>query len=211
MREVKEEKVESEKTNRNGENKKKIIFPIIIAIILIIIIILFISAKGHGSVKTHIKTTLDSIVEKSDLETANITYNVIAKRCKDDKNCDKASNDIDDFKYVVSCKGTITAGIDFKKIDVNVDEKKKKIIITMPDATIKGDPNIGSIKFLNGKELGASELPDARKLCQETVKEKSEKDNKLIPAAKEQARVVLEEFYGQWIKAYDSSYTIEVK
>ena len=36
-------------------------------------------------------------------------------------------------------------------------------------------------------------------------------DGKLIPAAKEQARIVLEEFYKQWIKAYDASYTVEVK
>jgi hypothetical protein len=33
----------------------------------------------------------------------------------------------------------------------------------------------------------------------------------LIPAAKEQSRVVLEQFYKQWIKAYDSSYDVEVK
>lgn len=191
-------------------NRRNII-TILVCILLIVLLISFFSKKGDGKVKTQIKTTLDSIVEKSDLETANITYNVIAKKCKNDSNCDKNSNNIDDFKYVVSCKGTITAGIDFKKVNIEVDEKNKKVIITMPEATIKGDPNIGSIKFLNGKDLKAAELPDARKLCQETAKEKSEKDNKLIPAAKEQARVVLEEFYGQWIKAYDSSYTVEVK
>ena len=176
---------------------------------LIIVIGLFVATRGHGSVKTHIKTSLESIVEKSDLETANITYNVIAKKCKDEKKCDKKSNNIDDFKYVVSCKGTITAGIDFKKINIEVDGKK--VLITMPEATIVGEPNIGSIKFINGKDLEAAELPDARKLCQETAIEKSKNDNKLIPAAKEQARVVLEGFYDQWIKAYDSSYTIEVK
>lgn len=187
------------------------IITIVVCILLIIIIISFFSNNSDGKVKTQIRTTLDSIIEKSDLETANITYNVIAKKCKNENNCDKNSNNIDDFEYVVSCKGTITAGIDFKKVNIEVDEKNKKVIITMPEATIKGEPNIGSIKFLNGKDLKAAELPEARKLCQETAKEKSEKDNKLIPAAKEQARVVLEEFYDQWIKAYDSSYTVEVK
>ena len=206
----KEFKEESKKERKNKINNNKIIFLVII-VIIIIIISSFVLTSGQGSVKTHIKTTLDNIVEKSDLETANITYNIIAKKCKDDKKCDKTSNNIDDFEYVVSCKGTITAGIDFKKIDIEVDEKNKKILIKMPEATIKGEPNIGSIKFLNGKDLEASKLPDARILCQETVKEKSEKDNKLIPAAKEQARVVLEEFYGQWIKSYNSSYKIEVK
>lgn len=205
--EVKEEEVKEE--NKKGVKKNKAIFPVIIVLLLIIVIGLFVVTRGHGSVKTHIKTSLESIVEKSDLETANITYNVIAKKCKDEKKCDKKSNNIDDFKYVVSCKGTITAGIDFKKINIEVDGKK--VLITMPEATIVGEPNIGSIKFINGKDIEAAELPDARKLCQETVIEKSKNDNKLIPAAKEQARVVLEEFYDQWIKAYDSSYTIEVK
>lgn len=205
--EVKEEEVKEE--NKKGVKNNKAIFPVIIVLLLIIVIGLFVATRGHGSVKTHIKTSLESIVEKSDLETANITYNVIAKKCKDEKKCDKKSNNIDDFKYVVSCKGTITAGIDFKKINIEVDGKK--VLITMPEATIVGEPNIGSIKFINGKDLEAAELPDARKLCQETVIEKSKNDNKLIPAAKEQARVVLEEFYDQWIKAYDSSYTIEVK
>lgn len=199
------------KENKKNLKKNKIIKSVTIVLLLIILLVLFVSTRGHGSVKTHIKTTLESIVEKSDLETANITYNVIAKKCKEDKECDKESNNINDFKYVVSCKGTITAGIDFKKIDIEVDERNKKVLITMPEATIIGNPTIGSIKFLNGKDLDADELPDARKLCQETVKEKSEKDNKLIPAAKEQARIVLEGFYNQWIKAYDSSYKIEVK
>ena len=101
--------------------------------------------------------------------------------------------------------------IDFQKIKVDVDEKDKKVIVKVPDATIIDEPNIHSIKFLNGNELSASELPNARKLCQETVKEKSELDQKLIPAAKEQSRVVLEEFYNQWIKAYDSSYRVVIE
>lgn len=112
---------------------------------------------------------------------------------------------------MVSCKGTITAGIDFSKIKIEQIDKEKKLIITMPEATLKGEPTIGSTKFLNGTDISANELPEARKLCQETVKEKSEKDNKLLPAAKEQARVVLEEFYSQWIKAYDSDYKVEVR
>ena len=150
-------------------------------------------------------------LEKSDLETATITYNVIAKKCKDEKKCDKSSNNINDFKYVASCKATITAGLDFKKVEIEVDEKNKKVIIKIPDAIIKGDPNIGSIKFLNGNELNSSEYADARKLCQETALEKSKKDNKLIPAAKEQAKIVLIEFYNQLIKGYNPAYTVEVK
>ena len=74
-----------------------------------------------------------------------------------------------------------------------------------------GEPTIGSVKFLNGEDVSADELPNARKLCQEETKAKSETDDKLIPAAKEQAKTVLEEFYKQWIKSYDNTYVVEVK
>lgn len=194
---------------RSKKNGKIIFLPFLLIIVILIGVFVFPNKKG--SIKIKVKSTLESLVEKSNLETVNITYNVIAKECKNENNCDKSSNKIRDFKYVVSCQGTITAGIDFNEVDIEVDEENKKVLVTIPDATIKGDPNIGSINFLNGDELGADELPNAMKLCQTTVKEKSEADVKLIPAAKEQARLVLEEFYKQWIKAYDSSYVVEVK
>ena len=111
---------------------------------------------------------------------------------------------------MVSCKGSITAGIDFKDVKIDIDKKNKKIVVKVPEATIKGEPNIGSIKFLNGDEIPAEEYPNARKLCQETTILKSKEDDKLIPMAKEQALVVLEEYYNQWIKAYDSSYKVEI-
>ena len=88
---------------------------------------------------------------------------------------------------------------------------KTKIIVTVPEATLTGEPTIGSVKFLNGEDVSADELPNARKLCQEETKAKSEKDDKLIPAAKEQAKTVLEEFYKQWIKSFDNTYVVEVK
>ena len=208
---LKDEKIAKRKVEqKNSSILSKII--VMAAIILVVgVVILLVNGSKEGKIKSNAKISLDKIVEKSDLETANITYNVIAKKCKNEEECDLNSNNITDFKYVVSCKGTITAGIDFSKIKIEQIDKEKKLIITMPEATLKGEPTIGSTKFLNGTDISANELPEARKLCQETVKEKSEKDNKLLPAAKEQARVVLEEFYTQWIKAYDSDYKVEVK
>ena len=196
--------------NENGPINYKLWIPLLL-IFITLFVIFFTRLNKEGQIKMKVKSTLEKVVEKSDLETVTITYNVIAKKCKDEENCDQKSNNISDFQYVVSCKGSIVAGIDFQKIKVDVDEKDKKVIVKVPDATIIDEPNIHSIKFLNGNELSASELPNARKLCQETVKEKSELDQKLIPAAKEQSRVVLEEFYNQWIKAYDSSYHVVIE
>ena len=205
------EKEKNEKTEKIKivTKNKKVTIPILSLFIIALIALFFIPKKGID-IKINIKSSLDKMVEKSDLETVNITYNVIAKKCKK-KNCDTKSNNIKDFEYVASCKGTITAGIDFNDVKIKVSNTKKKITIQVPEATIKGDPTIGSVKFLNGKDIPADELPNARKLCQETLLKKSSEDEKLIPLAKEQATIVLEEFYSQWIKAYDSSYTITVE
>ena len=170
---VNEENKKVKETKINIKSKFKfIVFGIAILIILLLVLSL-INSKS-GSIETKVKVSLDRIVEKSDLETANITYNVIAKKCKTD-GCDKSSNNIKDFEYVVSCKGTITAGIDFNNVKLEVDKKNKKVTITIPEASITGEPNIGSIKFLDGNDVAANELPNARNLCKETVIEKSEK------------------------------------
>lgn len=194
------------------ESDKKMKIPIV-AIMIVALIIVFggsILTSKEGKTKNTVKSSLDKVVEKSDLETVSFTYNVIAKKCKNDKNCDLKSNDIDYFKYVVSCKGTITAGLDFQNVKIDVDEDKKIIIVKIPEATLSKTPSVGSVRFLN-EDVSADELPNARNLCAETIKYKSEADEKLLPAAKEQARVVLEEFYFQWIKAYNLEYKVEVK
>lgn len=206
---AKREENQPKKIKKKKSNLKKVLAFLVVGVIAVVVIITLIP-KGERKIEMKIKSSLTKIIEKSDLETINITYNVIAKQCKED-GCDTTSNKIGNFKYVVSCKGTITAGIDFSNVKIDVDEENKKIIIEVPEAVIKGEPNIGSIKFLNGNNVSADELPNARKLCQEVTKAKSQEDDQLIPKAKDQAIIVLEEFYSQWIKAYDSSYTVEVK
>ncbi len=192
------------------ENKSNKGLVLLLIVVIIVLVAVFVIPNKEGKIKISAKTSLDRFVEKSDLETVNFTYNVIAKKCKDMNDCDLKSNNIDDFEYVVSCKGTLTAGIDFKDVKIDVNSKEKKLIVTLPEATIK-EINVNSTNFLNGKDVPASELPNARKLCEDTTKEKSNKDGKLLPAAKEQASVVLESFYEQWVKAFDNDYTVEIK
>lgn len=215
--EEKEVKSEEEKNDVKNENprKKRFKFKGFLLVLLLAVIIflgvIFVIPSRDGDIQLKVKSTLEKVVEKSNLETININYNVIAKKCKDEDKCNLKSNNIKDFEYVASCKGIITAGIDFSDVKITVDYEKKKVIITLPAAKIIDEPNITSIKFLNGSDLPANEFPNARKLCQETTLEKSREDEKLLPAAKEQAIVVLGQFYKQWIKAFDDSYQVEIK
>ena len=123
MKEIKKEEVKEENNNKAKEQKKKSkkidikILAYIFTILLVLIVIL-IATNKEGSHSTKIKSTLDDMVKKSEIQTATFTYNVIAKKCKNEKKCNKDSNNIDDFEYVVSCKGTITAGIEVKNIKI---------------------------------------------------------------------------------------------
>ena len=205
---VKKETSSAQKKQLSQKINKKTLILAGGGILIFLIIVLGIFNK-EGSVQVKVKSSLDKLVEKSDLETVTFTYNVIAKECKDDDKCDKTSNDIDDFEYVISCDGSITAGIDFEKTEIEIKEKEKKVIINLSSASVT-DINVGTLKFINGDDIPASELVNARNLCEETIKEKSNKDEELLLTAKEQAKEVLMSFYGQWLKSIDDEYTIEI-
>jgi hypothetical protein len=204
---------------KNEENikkeKKKIklpIIPIILIVLIIVAIINFIPSKRNETIK--IKSMLTDVTNKSDLETAKITYNVIAKECEKE-GCDKSSNKISDFKYVVSCKGSVVANIDFSKIKIDFDKNENTFKINIPKVSISDDIELGSKSFIKGEKLPASEVTNAQTLCEETIKEKAKADNKLLPAAREQVIVVLDNYYSQLIKSYnkinnkDYKYVIE--
>ena len=121
------ERVEQEKKEEKHQkikNPLKALCLILLSLIFIALISVILVLNKEGKITEKVKTSLDKIVEKSDLETINVTYNIIAKQCKKN-DCDKKSNNIDDYKYVVSCKGTITAGINFKDVKIDEDIKNK--------------------------------------------------------------------------------------
>lgn len=196
--------------SKSQKQKKKILL-VIGAVILVVLLIVFVIPNKARTIKTNVKSSLERTEIRSNLETASFTYNVIAKKCKDDNKCDKESTSIKEFEYVISCEGTITSGIDFSKIEIDVNDKEKKLIITMPEATITDTSMGNDLKFINGDRVLANKMEEARKLCKATTKEKSEADGTLLDTAKKQAQVVLQEYYEQWIKAYDSDYKVEVR
>ena len=214
--EEKEKKIEDENQSQKVEIKvkqehKKIPLIILCIVIIIIFATIFIFRNTAGTIsELKVKSSLEKVVEKSELQTATYTYNFIAKKCKKE-NCNLNSNDINDFEMVVSCKGKVTAGIDLEKIEVEVDKENKKIVIKLPEPTLSKDPDIKSFNILNGDELSSSATAIAHNLCEETIIEKSKLDKNILKNAKEQSATVLEEYYKSWIKAYDDLYEVEIK
>ena len=194
-------------------NKKAKIFIILLIIIAILCLILSIKNSETGKLKILAESSLEKIVEKNDLETVNYTYNAIARQCKKDS-CSKDSENTDDYKYFVSYEGTVSAGIDFKQVKIEVNEKEKKLIITIPEPKITGyNVDIGSMKFIFTKDKynEASELEKAFKLCKEDLKTRSDKDELILKTAKQNSITVLEAFFEPWIETFNSEYEVEVK
>ena len=182
--------------------------------VVLIIVVLF-GVLGLNSEPNRIKirawSSLEEVFEKNDLETVKYTYNGIAKQCKKD-NCTEDS-DMKDYKYFVLYNGTVTAGIDFKEIDIEVDKSAKKLIITIPEPKITGYNVEESMKFIvnNNKYNEASEYEAALKLCKEDLESRSKEDETILTTAKQNTIIVLEAFFKPWIENFNDEYKVEIK
>jgi len=216
---IKEETTSKKKIlNRGIEKFKQSKKTTKIIIVLVVIIIMLILSLGiltseTGKLKISAESSLEKIVEKNDLETVSYTYNAIARQCKKE-GCSKNSENTDDYKYFVAYDGTVSAGIDFKQVKIDVDKNEKKLIITVPEPKITGyNVDIGSLKFIFTKEKynEASELEKAFKLCKDDLESRSEKDELILKTAKQNSITVLEAFFKPWIETFNSEYEVIVK
>ncbi len=202
---------EEENIEKEPKKKKKVPYVIILVAVLVII---FAGTyyMGDGRIRISVESWLERIVKKNDLQTVTYTYNAIVKQCKNDKCTEKSSND--DYKYFVSYEGTVTAGIILKKVDIDVDRANKKIIMTLPEATITGyNVPIGKLDFIfmKGKYNKSQELEAAHKLCKADLEERSSKDKLILETAKKNAAIVLKEFYKPLIDRKYPKYDLEIK
>ena len=186
---------------------------LLMVIIGVFALLLGILTSETGMLKLSAESSLERIVEKNDLETVNYTYNAIARQCKEDE-CLRNSENTDDYKYFVAYEGTVSAGINFKQVKIDVDKKEKKLIITVPEPKITGyNVDIGSLKFIFTKDKynEATELEKAFKLCKEDLKIRSEEDKLILKTAKQNSIIVLESFFKTWIETFNSDYEVIVK
>jgi hypothetical protein len=116
--------------------KKVIIFIVVIFAVIALIVsgIFFIPEvkkfsffeNQENNINIITQSELQDLIETSDLYTVSYVYNAVATVYDED------SKNKDTIKYYVSYKGNVDAGIDFSKIDINVDEDLKKITIAPP-------------------------------------------------------------------------------
>lgn len=131
-------------------------------------------------------STLEKIINVSELSTFTAVYNGIAEVANEKKP--------DQIDYYVSYEATVNAGIDFQTVGVSMDEEQKIITLKVPEAHITNlavDMSSLDFIFLNKKADKSGVTEDAYKACEEDVKRESEQQTAICELAKQNAENVL--------------------
>ncbi len=159
----------------------------------------------EGEVTTITKTSLEKVFEISEFSTADYTYNAIAYAYKED--------DIT-ARYYVAYKGTVKAGMDFSKIQFEIDEVNKKIVLDLPECEIQSTTvDFGSMEYIFADKKYETETvsQEAYKLCQEDLAKRSAQEEELLYLARENAIAVVEALVYPWVNQLDAQYIVEIK
>ena len=121
-------------------------------------------------------STLEKIIQVSELSTSTVVYNGIAEVPEAD--------DPDSIAYYVSYEATVQAGIDLTAVEVQeVDHEAKTITISLPEVQLfDANVDISSLDyiFLDDKANTATVSAEAYKACQEDVNAESEKQSQIL-------------------------------
>lgn len=190
-------------------NTKLVIVLLAVIVILGLIIYKFLFKNSSKGIIIDAKTSFEKTSDVQELRTAKFTYNGVAKKCQDGCKYD----DSDKPLYYVSYEGEVTVGLDFEEISFEVDKDKKILKIITPEVKITDARTfIEKQKFIfkKGGYDTATELSEANRICNEDIKRRASEDDKLLQTAKDNAKIVLEQFFSSWLDHYYTDYKLEV-
>ncbi len=204
---------------RRNWMRQKIINTVILAVIAFSIITGVYLAMTHGgkpkkdqSVLT--KSTLMEVLEISELSTITYTYNGIVPGYEV---VDTAGNGTEygDISYYVSYEGTVKAGIDFSKIDIDIGEENKEIKVKLPAVEILDTiVDESSLEYIHKKSQSDSKGENYKKafqLCSEDLRNKTEGDKTLLELAKNNAESAVTALLEPWMEQMEEGYHIVVE
>lgn len=187
---------------------RKVRFSTIVVILLlsVIAISLFSSNRSKNSQAAIInESSLKKIIDVSDLSTFQAVYNGIAEVM------DK--NDEEKIAYYVSYEAKVKAGVDFEKVEIDVDDEKKIIMVEVPDIKINDvDVDITSLDyiFIDNRANTSTVSQEAYKRCIEDVNDESKNETAIYELAEENAHNIIEALISPFIKQLDNEYQLQI-
>ena len=151
-------------------------------------------------------STLEKIIDVSELSTFTAVYNGIAEVANE-----KKPEKID---YYVSYEATVNAGIDFQAVEISMDEEQKIITLKMPEAHITNlNVEMSSLEFifLNKKADQSGVTEAAYKACEEDVQRESEQQTAICELAKQNAENVLQALAQPIVDQLGEGYRLEIE
>lgn len=162
--------------------------------------------EGHDGIVTTIsEASLEEVFEIGELSTADYTYNAVAYAYEDDGITPK---------YYVAYEGMVTAGIDFSKIIIDVNEESKLITLKIPECEIQDTTvDFGTMEYIFKKDKYNTETvsQEAYKLCEADLAERTNTEEDLLSLAKENATAAVEALVNPWVKQIDTDYTVNIQ
>ena len=180
--------------------KALLVLLVIAAVIFCILFTLFkLLPNREGPIDVVSENNVRETIQESDLSTVEYTYNAVVT-VKDKKGEEDA--------YYVAYEGTIKAGIDLDKVEVEVDKTNKEIKLTLPDAKVKSYVEEDSLDYIFKKKKYETEkvYANALKACKKDIKKESKRED--IPKkAREESKDKIRALIEPWAKGY----TVDIK
>ena len=176
----------------------------IIAVICVIVLIAIIVPNKGGQMTTISEASLEKVIEINELATVDYTYNAIATAYAQDNKT---------VKYNVAYEGVVNAGIDFKKIDIQLNEEEKVIKITLPPVEIQDiRVDSGTLDYIFIKDKYETETisEEALRICKADLEKRVSEEELLKITAKENAVESIKALFAPWIEVMDADYTVEI-
>ncbi len=203
-------KRQRQKTPKKKDGGKRILLAAvgIAVIVLAVFIAVPLLFKGSKADRTSVITvsTLEKIVNTSELSTFTAVYNGIAKVMNE-----KKPEEVD---YYVSYEATVEAGIDLDQVNITMDAETKTVTVTIPgvritDSTV--DIHTMDFIFYNDKANTSSVTQEAYAACEADVDEETKTHEAILDLANQNAVNVVKALLAPFIEQAGSDYSLVVE
>ena len=183
--------------------------PAIIAGVLLAVVIVLFALFQVGGTKDHeaevtVVSTLERIINVSDLSTFTAVYNGIAE-VPNERNPDKVD-------YYVSYEARVEAGIDFSAVEISMENGV--ITVDIPNVKINDIiVDISSLDFIffNNKANQSTVTQQAFKACEEDARTESESQEAILELAQQNASNIVTALVKPMIDQLGEGYSLVVE
>lgn len=181
---------------------------LVLVIVVLVMAFIVIPTARNSKKQAQVITvsTLQEIIDVSELSTFTAVYNGIAQVMNQDNP--------ESVDYYVSYEAKVNAGIDFEQVGIDLDKEAKTIRITMPPVELtEVNVDISSLDFIfYNQKLNTSTVTEtAYKACEADVEKESQEQQAIYDLAEQNAKNVLTALVKPIVDQADTEYTLVVE